>query len=74
MAADGEAVGKRGGKERYKNNRRKGGAEGDQIKRNVKRQSLGTDWEMSEVVVQPPHNLDNPCALVAGPQNNNNYK
>ena len=41
----------------------------DQIKFNVKRQSLGADGEMSEVNIPPPHNLVNPHALVVRNKN-----
>ena len=36
--------------------------------------SLGEEWSMSEVGIPPPHNLDNPHALVAGIQQQDNNK
>ena len=39
---------------------------------NNKRQSLGPERSMSEVVTPPHHNLDKPHVLVASINNNNN--
>ena len=39
---------------------------------NNKQRSLVAEWEMSEVGIPPPHNSDNPHALMASINNNNN--
>ena len=46
------------------NGRRKKWGGRDRLKSNNKRQSLGVEWEVSEVGIPPPHNLDNHHALV----------
>ena len=71
MATDGEAVGKRR-KERSRNGRGKGWGGRGRLGCNVKRQSLGAEWEMSKVGIPPPHNSDNHHALVDSINKNTN--
>ena len=44
------------------------------IKSNNKQRSLGTEWSMSKVGTQPPHNSDKPHVLVASTNNTKNNK
>ena len=41
------------------------------LKSKNKRRSLGAEWKMSEFGISPPHNSDNPHALVVRINNNN---
>ena len=41
------------------------------LKSKNKRRILGAEWKMSEFGISPPHNLDNPHALVVRINNNN---
>ena len=63
---------KEGGNNYPENGRRKSWGGRDRLKSNNKRQSLGVEWEVSEVGIPPPHNLEKPHALVASIYNKNN--
>ena len=68
---DGEEVGNSGNRTIQKNGVEKGVA-GASSRIKIKRWILGEEGAMSEVGIPPPHNLDNPHALVDSTNNNNN--
>ena len=66
---NGKEVRNRGNRTIQKTGEEKGGA-GASLKSNIKQHILGMEGEMSEVGIPPPHDLDNPHALVDSINNN----